>query len=333
MGPLWASLLPRRPAGLGRLGREVQRFQSPSERGGARAWGATWSPCPRPACPPCSVTGQGGQSLEAECTQATLWQLTVALGRCVPTSHSEPVLAEAEGCVRGLATSARACSGVYTGPVEGAKDLSDRAKITVGGFGLWNSREPGEGAAQGAQQGLDRGQQHRGGGRLWAGPFPGDQAGPPASLAPTWGRTNALCEHQFLLGELELPPQGTLLLWGAPGCPCSTRPRPRGPWCRREVPHQARARRPHGHREPAPREEGVSRDRCLLEQPVTAGFALVKVWKAHRTGTSFSEEAPGISMGPRTKPQNPQRWAWKKLWTWGCLPPKTSTFLTFVWTA
>lgn len=331
MGPLWAPLLPRRPAGLGRLGREVRRFQSPSERGGARAWGATWSPCPRPACPPCSVTGQGGQSLEAECTQATLWQLTVALGRCVPTSHSEPVLAEAEGCVRGLATSARACSGVYTGPVEGAKDLSDRAKITVGGFGLWNSREPGEGAAQGAQQGLDRGQQHRGGGRLWAGPFPGDQAGPPASSAPTWGRTNALCEHQFLLGELELPPQGTLLLWGHRGArvlPAHGLGDP-GAGGRCPIRHV-----PGGHMAimSQPREEGVSRDRCLLEQPVTAGFALVKVWKAHRTGTSFSEEAPGISMGPRTKPQNPQRWAWKKLWTWGCLPPKTSTFLTFVWT-
>ena len=161
---------------------------------------------------------QGGGSPEGECTQATLWQLMVALGRCVPTSHSEPVLAKAEGCVHGLATSARACAKFYMGPVEAAKDISDRAKIMVGGFGLCGIPETlikvllkahiKDLTVVSSTVGVDD---------FRLGLFL-ETKQIPRTIVSYMGE-NALCEHQYLLGELELPPQGTPVTAGGTGVP------------------------------------------------------------------------------------------------------------------
>lgn len=67
---------------------------------------------------------------------AALRRLAMVLGRCVPAGHSGPMLAEAQGGVRGLATNAHARAKFYADPMEAVKDISDRAKIMVGGFGL-----------------------------------------------------------------------------------------------------------------------------------------------------------------------------------------------------
>lgn len=65
-----------------------------------------------------------------------LQRLARVLGHRVPASRWGPTLAEAEGGVRGLATSVRAHAKFYADPVEAVKDIVDRAIIMVSGFGL-----------------------------------------------------------------------------------------------------------------------------------------------------------------------------------------------------
>lgn len=101
----------------------------------------------RPTYPPCSVTRWWRPALacpppvtvrgpELERTMTVLQRLARALGHRVPASRWGPTLAEAEGGVRGLATSVRAHAKFYADPVEAVKDIVDRAKIMVSGFGL-----------------------------------------------------------------------------------------------------------------------------------------------------------------------------------------------------
>lgn len=109
--------------------------------------GATRCERHRPTHPPCSVTRWwrpalacpppvSVRGLEPERTMTVLQRLARALEHRIPASRWGPTLAEAEGGVRGLATSARARAKFYADPVEAVKDIADRAKIMVSGFGL-----------------------------------------------------------------------------------------------------------------------------------------------------------------------------------------------------
>uniref|UniRef100_A0A667HKV2 Succinyl-CoA:3-ketoacid-coenzyme A transferase n=1 Tax=Lynx canadensis TaxID=61383 RepID=A0A667HKV2_LYNCA len=142
-----------------------------------------------------------------------LQRLARALGHRVPTSRWGPTLAEAEGGVRGLATSARARAKFYADPVEAVKDIADRAKIMVSGFGLC-------GIPENLIQALFRtrvkelimvssnvGVDGFGPGLLL-------EAKQIACLICSYVGENTLCERRYLAGELELEltPQGTLAI-------------------------------------------------------------------------------------------------------------------------
>uniref|UniRef100_A0A8C8Y1X4 Succinyl-CoA:3-ketoacid-coenzyme A transferase n=1 Tax=Panthera leo TaxID=9689 RepID=A0A8C8Y1X4_PANLE len=210
-----------------------------------------------------------------------------ALGHRVPANRWGPTLAEAEGGVRGLATSARARAKFYADPVEAVKDIADRAKIMVSGFGLC-------GIPENLIQALLRtrvkdltvvssnvGVDGFGPGLLL-------EAKQIARLICSYVGENTLCERRYLAGELELTPQGTLaecIRAGGAGVPAFYTPMAYGTLVQeggapiRSVPdgHIAIMSQPREVRE-------FHRHHYLLEQAITADFALVKGWKADRAG-------------------------------------------------
>ncbi|XP_053745255.1 succinyl-CoA:3-ketoacid coenzyme A transferase 2, mitochondrial-like [Panthera pardus] len=210
-----------------------------------------------------------------------------ALGHRVPANRWGPTLAESEGGVRGLATSARARAKFYADPVEAVKDIADRAKIMVSGFGLC-------GIPENLIQALLRTRVKDL--TVVSSNVDVDGFGPGllleakqiARLISSYVGENTLCERRYLAGELELTPQGTLaecIRAGGAGVPAFYTPMTYGTLVQeggapiRSVPdgHIAIMSQPREVRE-------FHRHHYLLEQAITADFALVKGWKADRAG-------------------------------------------------
>lgn len=103
---------------------------------------------------------------------AALRLLNSAPGGHVPTGGSGPARVNRGVC--GFPTSARARAEFYTDPVEAVKDISDGAKIMVGGFGLCGIPESLIGALLKTRVQDLIVVRSTGGGRLRAAPFTGD---------------------------------------------------------------------------------------------------------------------------------------------------------------
>ncbi|XP_039080508.1 LOW QUALITY PROTEIN: succinyl-CoA:3-ketoacid coenzyme A transferase 2, mitochondrial-like [Hyaena hyaena] len=220
---------------------------------------------------------------------AALRRLALVLGRGVPAGRSGPALAEAKGGERGLATSARARAKFYADPVEAVKDIKDRAKIMIGGFGLCGIPENlikallrtrvKDLTVVSSNVGVD----DFGLGLLL-------ETKQITRIICSYVGENALCESQYLAGELELEltPQGTLaerIRAGGAGVPAFYTPTAYGTLVQeggapiRYAPdgHIAIMSQPREVRE-------FQGHHYLLEQAITADFALVKGWKADRAG-------------------------------------------------
>ncbi|XP_062047019.1 succinyl-CoA:3-ketoacid coenzyme A transferase 2, mitochondrial [Lepus europaeus] len=218
---------------------------------------------------------------------ARLWLLASALGRCVPAGRSGP--AAGRGCVRRFAASPRPRARFYTDPVEMVKDISDGATVMVGGFGLCGIPENLIAALLRTRV-RDL--------RVISSNVGVDDFGLGLLLATKQIRRivcsylgeNALCERQYLAGELELEltPQGTLaerIRAGGAGVPAFYTPTAYGTLVQ-EGGAPIRYY-PDGHLaiRSQPREVREFEGRhYLLERALRADFALVKGWKADRAG-------------------------------------------------
>uniref|UniRef100_A0A667GAT0 Succinyl-CoA:3-ketoacid-coenzyme A transferase n=1 Tax=Lynx canadensis TaxID=61383 RepID=A0A667GAT0_LYNCA len=177
---------------------------------------------------------------------------------------------------RALPALARARAKFYADPVEAVKDIADRAKIMVSGFGLC-------GIPENLIQALFRtrvkelimvssnvGVDGFGPGLLL-------EAKQIACLICSYVGENTLCERRYLAGELELEltPQGTLaehIRAGGTGVPAFYTPTAYGTLAQEGGAPIRSA--PNGHI-------------TIMSQPqeaITADFALVKGWKADRAG-------------------------------------------------
>uniref|UniRef100_A0A5F9CJ48 Uncharacterized protein n=1 Tax=Oryctolagus cuniculus TaxID=9986 RepID=A0A5F9CJ48_RABIT len=218
---------------------------------------------------------------------ARLWLLASALERCVPAGRSGP--AADRGCVRRFAASPRPRARFYTDPVEMVKDISDGATVMVGGFGLCGIPENLIAALLRTRV-RDL--------RVISSNVGVDDFGLGLLLATKQIRRivcsylgeNALCERQYLAGELELEltPQGTLaerIRAGGAGVPAFYTPTAYGTLVQ-EGGAPIRYY-PDGHLaiRSQPREVREFEGRhYLLERALRADFALVKGWKADRAG-------------------------------------------------
>ncbi|XP_058409753.1 succinyl-CoA:3-ketoacid coenzyme A transferase 2, mitochondrial-like [Diceros bicornis minor] len=218
---------------------------------------------------------------------AALRLLPAALGRCVPAGRAGRAVAQ--GGVRGLATSARARAQFYTDPLEAVQDISDGAKIMVGGFGLCGIPENLIGALLKTRvKDLTVVSSNVGVDDFGLGLLLGTKQ--ITRIICSYVGENALCEQQYLAGELELEltPQGTLaerIRAGGAGVPAFYTPTAYGTLVQEggapiryfQDGHIAILSQPrevrefHGHH-------------YLLEHAITADFALVKGWKADRAG-------------------------------------------------
>ncbi|KAL2772811.1 succinyl-CoA:3-ketoacid coenzyme A transferase 2, mitochondrial precursor [Daubentonia madagascariensis] len=214
--------------------------------------------------------------------------LLAALGSCVPAGRAGP--APFQGCVgRRFATSPRTRARFYTDPVEMVKDISDGATVMVGGFGLCGIPENLIAAllqtrvrdlkVVSSNVGVD----DFGLGLLMA-------TKQIRRIVCSYVGENALCERQYLAGELELEltPQGTLaerIRAGGAGVPAFYTPTGYGTLVQeggspiRYYPdgHLAIMSQPREVRE-------FQGEHYLLEHAIRADFALVKGWKADRMG-------------------------------------------------
>ncbi|XP_075853052.1 succinyl-CoA:3-ketoacid coenzyme A transferase 2, mitochondrial [Microcebus murinus] len=214
--------------------------------------------------------------------------LAAALGTCVPAGRAGPALAQ--GCFwRGFATSPRARVKFYTDPVEVVKDISDGATVMMGGFGLCGIPENLIGAL--LKTGVkdlkvvssNVGVKDFGLGLLMA-------TKQVRRVVCSYVGENPLCESQYLSGELELEltPQGTLaerIRAGGAGVPAFYTPTGYGTMVQeggspiRYFPdgHLAIMSQPREVRE-------FNGEHYLLEHAIRADFALIKGWKADRSG-------------------------------------------------
>lgn len=247
---------------------------------------------------------------------AALRRLAMVLGRCVPTGHSGPMLAEAQGGVRGLATNAHARAKFYADPMEAVKDISDRAKIMVGGFGLCGIPENlikvllethvkdltvvssnvgmddfGLGLLLETKQ-IPRIIGSHVGERAVRAPLPVGRAGAGAAAPGRPGRTH-LCRGAGVPSFYTPTAYRTLAQEGGTG-----------------------GRRPRGHHEPAPRGEEFQGDHYLLEQAISARFALVKGWKADRAGNVIFRRSARNFNVPMCKAAETSVVEVKTLWMW-----------------
>lgn len=212
---------------------------------------------------------------------AALQRLGVSLRHCVPACRS--------GNFCRFGTSARARAKFYTDLVEAVKDISDGAKIMVGGFGVCGIPENLIGAllktgvkdltVVSSNVGMDNF-----GLSLLMG------AKQITRIICSFVGDNVLCEQQFLAGELELEmtPQGTLaerIRAGAAGVPAFYTPTAYGTLVQEGGAPIRYDRDGHIAMMSQPREvREFHGQHYLLEHAITADFALVKGWKADRAG-------------------------------------------------
>ncbi|XP_004450661.1 succinyl-CoA:3-ketoacid coenzyme A transferase 2, mitochondrial-like [Dasypus novemcinctus] len=193
------------------------------------------------------------------------------------------------GCACSLATSARLRVQLYSDPAEAVKDIADGATVLVGGFGLCGIPENLIGALLKTRvKGLTVvsntvGVEDHGLGLLL-------RTRQIRRIVCSFVGGNPLCERQFLAGELELEltPQGTLaerIRAGGAGVPAFYTRTGYGTL----VQEGGAPIRYHDDGHPAvtskPREvRELGGRHFLLEEAITADFALVKGWQADRAG-------------------------------------------------
>ncbi|XP_005395323.1 PREDICTED: succinyl-CoA:3-ketoacid coenzyme A transferase 2, mitochondrial [Chinchilla lanigera] len=218
---------------------------------------------------------------------AALRLLAAALGSRVPAGISGP--AWSLGCARRFATSSPARVQFCTDPGEALKGVSDEATVMIGGFGLCGIPENLIAALR------DTGVKNLTVISTNAGV---DDFGLGVLLTSKQVRRvvcsylgeSAVCEQQYLAGELELEmtPQGTLaerIRAGGAGVPAFYTPTGYGTLVQEGG--SPIAYYPDGH--PAimsqPREvREFGGQHYLLEHAIRADFALVKGWRADRAG-------------------------------------------------
>ncbi|XP_042535974.1 succinyl-CoA:3-ketoacid coenzyme A transferase 2, mitochondrial-like [Dipodomys spectabilis] len=212
---------------------------------------------------------------------------SAALRRPVPAARWGPALSR--GSSRCFSTSPRSLIQIYTDPVEAVKDIKDGATVMLGGFGLCGIPENLIGGllktrvknlkVVSSNVGVD----DFGLGLLLA-------AKQVKRVICSYLGENALCEKMYLAGELELEmtPQGTLaerIRAAGVGVPAFYTPTGYGtlvqeggaPILYGEDGHRIKLSKPREVRE-------FNGRHCLLEQAIRADFALVKAWKADRSG-------------------------------------------------
>jgi 3-oxoacid CoA-transferase B subunit len=218
---------------------------------------------------------------------AALRLLASALGRGVPAGHAGPELFQ--GCARRFSTSP--CSRVkfYTDPVEAVIDVKDGATIMLGGFGLCGIPENLIGAllktrvkdlkVVSSNVGVD----DFGLGLLLT-------TKQVKRIICSYLGENALCEKQFLSGqlELEMTPQGTLaerIRAGGIGVPAFYTPTGYGTMVQEGGAPVLYSTDGHRLSLSQPREvREFEGQHYLLEHAIRADFAFVKGWKADRSG-------------------------------------------------
>lgn len=222
-----------------------------------------------------------------ERTMAALRLLAAALGRRVSTGRSGRALAE--GGVCGFASSARARARFYTDPVEAVRDIADGAKIMVGGFGLCGIPENLIRALLKTRvRDLTVVSSNVGVDDFGLGLLLGTKQ--ITRIICSYVGENALCEQQYLAGELELEltPQGTLaerIRAGGAGVPAFYTPTAYGTLVQEGGAPIRYFQDGHIAILSQPREVREFHGRhYLLEHAITADFALVKGWKADRAG-------------------------------------------------
>ncbi|XP_004679500.1 PREDICTED: succinyl-CoA:3-ketoacid coenzyme A transferase 2, mitochondrial [Condylura cristata] len=218
---------------------------------------------------------------------AALRLLASTLGRCGPVGRPRPALAK--GRVRGFATSVPARVKFYTKASEAVKDISDGAKIMVGGFGVCGIPENlltalnKSGVKNLTVVSTNAGMDNYGLSLLLA-------SKQISRFICSYLGENHLFERKYLSGELdlELTPQGTLaerIRAGGAGVPAFYTRTGYGTLVQEGgVPiryyrdgHHAILSNPREIRE-------FDGHHYLLEYAITADFALVKGWKADRAG-------------------------------------------------
>lgn len=218
---------------------------------------------------------------------AALWLLASALGRRIPAGCSGP--AQSLGCARRFATRRPARVQFCADPAEALKGISDGATVMLGGFGLCGIPENLiAGLRDVGVKNLTVVSSNAGVGDFGLGLLLAARR--VRRVVCSYPSESALCERQYLAGELELEmtPQGTLaerIRAGGAGVPAFYTPTGYGTLVQEGG--APIAYHPDGHAAvlSQPREVREFGGRhYLLERAIRADFALVKGWRADRAG-------------------------------------------------